>query len=451
MDRNNPGAGCWPFYRDALLIAMPIMLQQLIAMTMGFTDSVMVGQLDAASMAGVTVANKYFVLVSAVLFGLTGGIGIFISQYFGAGDQKKGQAMFMLNHLGAILVAGLFALTIGLFPRQIYSLFVADPGTVANGLDYMRFVRFSYIPYAINLVFQFSFRGIGHTRLPLLVGSAAILLNTLLNYLLIFGHLGLPAMGTGGAGLATLIARLFETAVYIAALAGGKAYFTLSLQTLRSLSRQILRKVALKILPLMSMELLWSLGMTVLFWSYCQVDETVVASLAIVETIANFNFVIYGGLGVAVSVLVGARLGAGSFDEARANARRIMRLGFAISAAYGLIVIGLAGWIPRLFQVSEEIRAMAGQMLRIQGGVYGFIALNVMIFYTLRIGGDVRATLLMESAFVWLAVIPLSLVFSQVIRPEMYLFFLAIQAAEIVKSLIGRHFIRQGRWIANLT
>lgn len=439
------------FYREILSIAFPIMLQQGIAMLMGFTDSVMVGQLDELSMAGVTIVNKAFVIVMAVLFGLTGGLGIFISQHYGADDQGKGRGFFWINLIGAMMIAGFFTLLIVAFPEAILSLFVSDAGTIGHGMDYLRYIRLSYVPFAVNMVIVYAFRSIGHTRLPMLVSSGAVVLNTLLNYLLIFGKFGLPAMGTGGAGLASLIARLVEMSIYILILTGGRHYFNLDPRVMHNLNRSHLRQAAGKCLPLMGMELLWSVGMTILFWSYCQVDEQVIASLAIVETTANFSFIIYGGTGVAVSVMVGARLGAGKFDEALNNARRILLLGVIITALYGLLVFLLSSRIPLLFQVTPEIRSLAGKMLRINSVYYGLITLNVIFFYTLRIGGDVRAFLVMESGYVWLFLLPLALIFGLLIKPDIAVFYFFLQSAELVKALIGRHYFKAGRWIRNLT
>ncbi|MDW7656666.1 MAG: MATE family efflux transporter, partial [Bacillota bacterium] len=157
------------FYRELLRIAFPIMLQQGIAMLMGFTDSIMVGQLDELSMAGVTIVNKYFVIVMAVLFGVTGGLGIFISQHYGADDQGRSRGFFWINLIGALTVAGFFTILIAAFPAAILSIFVTDTVTIGHGMNYLQYIQFSYVPFAINLVFIYAFRSIGHTRLPMLV------------------------------------------------------------------------------------------------------------------------------------------------------------------------------------------------------------------------------------------------------------------------------------------
>jgi putative MATE family efflux protein len=439
------------FYREALAVGLPIILQQLIASGMGFVDGVMVGQIDARTLASVAVTNKYFLIMQCMLFGVTGGLGIFISQYFGAEDHEKGQGLFVINILGSVAVAGLFFTLISLFPRAILSLFVNDPATLQHGQDYLHFVRFSYLPYAISLACMTALRSIGETRKPLIISSLAILLNTGLNYLLIFGNFGLPALGVGGAGLATLISRLTEMLLYLVLLGQNRQYFNLRVTPVRLLNKSILKQILRKTLPLISNELAWSIGNATMFWTYCQIDETFIASLTVVEMTANLVYVVIGGLGAAISVLVGARLGADRFDEARDNARRLITGVAAVILVSGILVIGLSGKIPLLFNLTLPIQQLAGRMLRINALFYVFNAINVGIFLTLRIGGDVRATLLMDSLYMWAFVIPLALVLSLLVKPGIIVFYWAIQLTDLLKLSITSYLYRKGRWIRNLT
>jgi putative MATE family efflux protein len=439
------------FYREILFVALPIMLQQMIANAMGFVDGVMVGQIDARGLASVTIANKYFMILQSLLFGVTGGLGIFISQYFGAEDHEKGQGLFAINVLGSGAIAGVFLLLISLFPRAVLSLFVSDPTTLQYGQDYLNTVRFSYLPFAVSLACMTSLRSIGQTRKPLLISSLAILLNSGLNFLLIFGNFGFPKMSIAGAGLATLISRLVEMIFYLLLFARGSEYFDLRLFHFRQLSSAILRQVLHKSLPLVGNELLWSVGTATLFWTYCQIDEAFIASLTVVEITANLVFVLNGGLGAAISVLVGARLGASRFAEARDNARRILTL-WALAVLFAaLVVILLAGKIPLLFNLEPAIRLLASQLLRIQASIYVFITLNLGLFFILRIGGDTRATLIMDSVLIWLFVIPLAAILSLLVKPGIVIFYLVIQLTELLKLFIARHYFFKGRWLCNLT
>jgi putative MATE family efflux protein len=340
FDLANRYIGDRAFYREVAVVALPIVLQQLIATAMGFIDSVMVGQIGAQAMASVSVSNKYFMIMQAMLFGVTGGLCIFISQYYGADDHEKGQGLFVINALGSLSLAGLFLILISAAPRAMLSVFVNDPATIDYGLSYLNYIRFSYLPFAVSLASMSALRAIGQTRKPLLISSSAILLNTGLNYLLIFGNFGFPAMGIGGAGLATLISRLVEMFLYLLLLSGNKQYFNLKIEPIRRLL-QVTRKT----LSLTGNELLWSAGTVLIFKTYCLVNEANIASLAIVETTSNLIFVLFGGFAAAIAVMVGTRLGASRFEEARQNSRRLLALGLVVGLFSFVLIFLISGQI----------------------------------------------------------------------------------------------------------
>lgn len=439
------------FYREVIAIALPVILQQLIATSMGFIDSVMVGQIDAQAMASILVSNKYFMIMQAILFGLTGGIGIFISQYFGADDHEKGQGLFVINILGSITVAAVFLALISAAPRAMMSLFVENQATIDYGMSYLNNVRFSYLPFAISLASMTSLRAIGENRKPLIISSSAIMLSTGLNFLLIFGNFGFPKMGVAGAGLATLIARLYEMTLYLILLGRNKQYFNLKIAPIRKLTKEILTLVVRKAIPLTGNELLWSIGTVLIFKTYCLVNEANIASLTIVEMTNNFVFILFGGFAASISILVGARLGASRFAEARQNTTRLLALGAFIGVICGIIVFLISDRITLLFNVNDELRNLAMIMLRIQSFFYPLITVNVIFFFIMRVGGDMIGTLMVDAGYIWLIALPLAATLSLLVKPEMAVFYLAIQGTEIIKFFIAWRFYRRGKWLCNLT
>ncbi len=439
------------FYKEVAALAIPVILQQLISTTMGFVDGIMVGQIDAQSLVSVSVANKYFTILQMVLYGITGGLGIYISQYFGARDHDKGQGLFAMKILGSIAAASVFFALISIFPKAVISAFVSDANTIQYGKEYLYYVRFSYVPFAISLACMTALRSIGQTKIPLFVSSFAIALNTGLNFLLIFGNWGFPAMGVGGAGLATLLSRLVEMALYLGLLAFSCQYFSLRLAPAFSLGKVIFRQVVRKTVPLIGNELLWSLGSTLLFWTYCQLGETAIAGFAIVEMTSNVIYVIFAGMGAAVSVLVGARLGASLFAEARKNAGLLLSLGAFVAILIGFVIFMLSRQIPLLFNVAQISRQLASEMLRILAVIFAVITVNVTFFFILRVGGDMRSTILMDSAFTWICIIPLALLLGLWVKPAMPVFYLVIQATELIKIVVAFRLYRQKRWICSLT
>lgn len=439
------------FYREVATISLPIIFQQLIATAMGFIDSVMIGQIDAQAMAGIMVANRFFLILMTAMLGISGGVCIFISQYFGADDHDKGQGLLALNMMCCFSVALVFLAAASIFPQEILRLFVSDPLTISYGVAFLGYIRFSYLPFAINMAVMSSLRAIGQTRTPFVVGSIGIVLGTALNYNFIFGALGQPAMGVAGAGLGTMIARTVEMLIYLGILASNRKYFNLKLTLIRRLSREILARIARKAIPLTGNELIWSFGTIMIFKAYTQVDEPNIASLTILEAVSNAAFVILHGFSASVAILVGARLGANRFEEARQNASRLIAMGFAFGLFIAIIAALLGRHIVTIYNVSDQIRQMAAFMIYVQTAILPLIAMNFIIFVTFRTGGDVKSTLTMDSLFVWILIIPLAFALSFWTKISMPLFFAAIQSTEILKFLLALHLFRRNRWIRNLT
>lgn len=196
---------------------------------------------------------------------------------------------------------------------------------------------------------------------------------------------------------------------------------------------------------------MWSVGTVLIFKTYCLVNEANIASLTIVEMTNNFVFILFGGFAAAISILVGARLGASRFAEARQNSTRLMALGAIIGVCCGIAVFLVSDRITLLFNVTEELRTLATTMLRIQSFFYPLITVNVIFFFVLRVGGDMIGTLMVDAGYIWLIALPLAAGLSLLVRPEMAIFYLAIQCTEIIKFAIAWRFYRRGKWLCNLT
>ena len=174
-------------------------------------------------MSAVTVANRPYTIFFGVFFGMTGAAGLLISQYYGARDFKTCRALFALQVVIGLAASLCVGLWLALWPESVMRIFVSDPRTISLGMEYLGVIWLSYLPLAVSNVCIFSLRSIGENRMSMLVSLAAMGVNALCNYALIFGHFGLPAMGVAGAALGTLIARTVEMLFYPAH-APGRAF-----------------------------------------------------------------------------------------------------------------------------------------------------------------------------------------------------------------------------------
>ncbi len=177
---------------------------------MNLIDTIMIGRVSKDALAAVGLANQVFFLMILLAFGINSGVSVYIAQFWGKKDVKNIRKTIGVGLTGGLIVSMFFFLVSFLFPVQVLELFLKETNVVRIGADYLRIVSVSYIFTAITLTYSVASRGVEQARLPMVVSSVSIVVNTVGNWILIFGLFGLPAMGAKGAAIATLIARVFE-------------------------------------------------------------------------------------------------------------------------------------------------------------------------------------------------------------------------------------------------
>ena len=450
-----PFIGTRDFYTSALKVMIPVTIQQLINTLFNTVDNLMVGSLDVngLAMSAVSVANRPFMIFSCLFFGMTGAGGLMISQYFGAEDKRSCQGLFAAQILLGLLMSVLFGGALALFPEQIMRIFISDPTTVALGMDYLRIIWLSYLPLAITNVCIFSMRSVGQNKASMFVSMMAMGINACCNYVLIFGKLGLPAMGVKGAAWGTLIARMAEMTFYLFILLRRKTVFTLDITAFRWLRKPQLVAFARRTWPLVFNEVLWSTGVSIYFWAYSRLSEASLPALTIAEQISQLASVMAAGTSSAVAVLIGTELGANRLLQAKANAKKLVALVLGIGLVCACICTGLAFVMPHVFTITPQLKALATKLAIILGVfsplsfVYGFC------FCCMRAGGDTRNAMLLDSGYLWMLPVPAAILMGLFLPGKMGLFpaVIVIQFLSNAKVLWGLYVVKKGRWVRNIT
>ncbi len=450
-----PYLGDRKFYFGALSVMLPVTVQQLINNLFNVVDNVMVGSLDVdgLAMSAVSVANKPYLIFFGMLFGVFGAGGLMISQYYGAQDRKTCQGLFSLETLLGIAGSLLISAVLYLFPAQVMGLYVKDARTIALGVRYLRVVCFSYLPVAVSSSVIFSLRALGQNKTSMLVSLATMGVNAVMNYLLIFGKLGLPALGVEGAAWGTLIARLFEMGFYLILLLRRRVVFSLDLLAFLRLRKAVVVSYVKKALPLVTNELLWTVGMNVFFWGYARLDEAALPAYTIAEVCLQVTAVLAMGSSSAVSVLVGTELGANQLGRAKENCKKLFSLNVAIGLLVALLC-GLLGYVlPHAFSVSDALKAMATRLAWVNAlfaplnFIYGFC------FYCLRAGGDTKNAMLLDSGYMWLLPVPACVLMALLFpgRVSIVLAVAVVQALMNAKVVIALRVVKRGDWVRNIT
>ena len=439
------------FYMITLSIALPIMAQQFVTTFVNLIDNMMIGSVGSLALTSVTVANKVYLIFNSSMFGICGAASIFIAQYYGAKDDESCQKILNINIVCGLIIAGIFVLALFLFPKQLMEIFSSNPDVIHESLRYLQFAVYTYVPYAITSCVMMALRAIGINKIQLGIGIVTVMMNTVLNYILIFGHFGISALGVQGAAIATAIARFVEMCIYLFILLKKRYIFHLSLQELFHLDFGLIQSMIKKAVPLTINEILFSLGLTMIFISYMRCDESLISAISVVDTVMQIAYIIFGGLSSAVSILIGNRLGANQIQEAKDNARLLLTFGVMIGVGITIIFILVAPIIASFYNVEEIIKQTIVSLIRIKSLLLPVYVYNVCIFFILRAGGDALSTMIMDSGFLWCAGVLVSTVLSMFVDMPLVLLFTIVESCDVFKLFVATYFFRKEKWAKNMT
>lgn len=438
------------FYKTLFAVAMPIVAQQLITSSVQLVDNVMVGSLNESAIVSVSVVNQLYFVMMLITFGAIGGAGIFTAQYFGAKDFDKLKQTFRFKVMTALTVFFVSLFIFSFFGRSLISMFTDNPTSIENGIAYLNIIRWGILPWVLTVAIANTFRDMGITKPLMYISLLAIITNTGLNYLLIFGKFGFPELGIEGAAYATVAARFVEFFfVFLLMKSRGKVFDT-KLSELLKIDKKVLFGIFAMALPLMVNEALWSTGQTMFLQAYSMRGENALAALNITGAISQLVFVTFGGIATGIAVLVGNTLGKNELQEAKDNAKKLIFFAVVFAAAMGVLLFILSFFIMDIYHVSAETQAIAVFNIRINAIFIPLYSFNVAIYFTLRSGGDTKSTLLMDSGYMWVISVPIAFVMSRYTDLPVTMMFLIVQILDFPKALFGLSRYRKHHWVKNL-
>lgn len=447
------------FYIMVLAVAVPIMIQNGITNFVSLLDNIMVGQVGTEQMTGVAIVNQLMFVFNICIFGGISGAGIFGTQFYGNGNFEGLRNTFRFKIVLCTLFAILGITTFifgGSFLIQSYLHEGSSQGDLAQALmygqNYMRVMLIGMLPYAISQVYASTLRETGETLLPMKAGIAAVVVNLVFNYILIFGKLGAPVMGVEGAAISTVISRFVEMGIIIAwtHIHKEKNEFVQGVYRTLKVPGIIVKNIILRGTPLMLNEALWAGGMAVMTQCYSIRGMSVVAGINISSTISNVFNVVFIALGNAVAIIVGQLLGAGKMEEAKDTDRKLIFFSTVSCMVIGLIMALCAPLFPELYNTTQEVKELAKDFIVIAALCMPLFAFTHASYFTLRSGGKTIITFVFDSLFVWIASIPLAFCLTRFTDMNIVLVYLCCQLIEIVKCVIGYVLVKKGVWIHNI-
>lgn len=440
------------FYKLLITISIPIVIQNLISSSLNLVDNVMIGQLGETYIAATGLANQIYFIMTLILFGGNSGISIYIAQYWGKKETDKIKSVLSIGLIFALFVSTIFFIIGFVFPTQTLALMSKDTAVVSLGASYMRIVSLSYIITAISFAFGFSSRSVGHPKLPMTAAVVSLMINTVLNYILIFGKFGFPVMGIEGAAIATLIARVVEFIIIIGGIYKTIPVLAVSFKNFFTISSDLVKKVGKTAFPVILNEGFWSLGMTAYALVYARIGTEAVAAVMITNTVNNLFMVVGFGLGNASSVMLGNTLGAGEIEKAIDYNKKFLALSIIGGVIVGALIMAIGPFLVRnLYQLTPESYDITLKTLFILALFMSFKFYNtIIVIGTLRSGGDTVYSMAMEITSVWLIGVPLAALGGFVFKLPVYWVVAMVNIEEVFKVLIGLPRLLSNKWAKRL-
>lgn len=447
------------FYKSVLLLAIPIMIQNGITNLLSLADNIMIGRVGTEQMSGVAIVNQLMFVFNITIFGVISGAGIFGAQFWGEDNQEGIRHTFRFKVIVSTFTTILAILIFLGFRTQLISAYLKGSGDVGNveetlkyGKQFLFIMLVGLFPYAISQTYASTLREGGRTLPPMVASIIAVALNCILNYIFIFGKLGIPVLGVRGAAIATVISRFVECliiSIWTHCNSETNPFIKGAYHSLY-MPKSLVKNIAIKGTPLIVNEFLWSAGMATLMQCYSIRGLSVVAGMNISNTINNVFNIVFIALGNSTAIMVGQLLGAEEFEEAKTTAYKLMFFSFMSCVGVAVVMTIVAPFFPELYNTSSQIKELAKEFIVVAAICMPLQALSHATYFTLRSGGKTVITFIFDSFFVWAVSIPMVYVLTRFTGISIVMVYFICQSLEAVKCVIGFTLVKKGVWIQKI-
>lgn len=452
--------GSKAFYASVVALILPMMVQQGITQFVNLLDNVMVGRLGTQPMSGVAIVNQIVFIFNLTIFGGLSGASIFGAQFFGKGDREGVRSTFRFRLLFGAVVVVLGMAVFLTWGEDLFSLYLDEnastPAELAATLNYAKeytaIIIWGFFPFMIVQCYSSVLRDAGETVGPMVSSMIAIFVNLIGNYLLIYGSFGFPKLGVAGAALATVIARWSEMAYLVFYAHRRKKKFTFLQGAYRSfrIPLPLVRQIAVTGTPLLLNEVFWSIGTAMVSMCYATRGLTAVAATNINSTVWNLFAIVMAAMGNAIGILSGQLLGAGDIQGAKDTVRKLLFFSVAVNLLIGGAIVAVSPLIPFIYNTEAVVRQTATHLLMISGSFLPLSAFTQGSYFTIRSGGKTFITFLFDCVYTWVVCLPIAFLLSSFTSLPLEWVFLCVQAADILKAVIGAVMLKSGIWANNM-
>lgn len=445
------------FLRGTLAIALPIALQNLISFVVQLADTVMLGLAPEGEtlLSASALANQPFFILSIACFGFSGAATVLSAQYYGKRDLASVRTVFSIVLKAVWIVSVFLGLVVLIFPEQVMRLYTDSAPVIERGCEYLRILGYAYFTFGFSNTLICCLRAVEIVKISVVVNLASLAVNVFLNWVLIFGNLGAPALGIKGAAIATLIARLLEFAIVCVYAFAIDKRLRFRPRSLLLYSGALAKDMLKYGTPVLINEVAWAVAISlqsVILGHITYSAGDPVAANSIANTIQQLSTVVIFGIANAAAVMVGKAIGEGDHETARARATAYKYVSCIVGAGACAAILLLRGVAVEFYNITEQTKLLASQMLAVTAVITFFVALSsIFIVGVFRGAGDTRYCLIMEMLCLWCLSLPLAFLGAFVFKLPVPLVLALMKLDEPVKAMLCLIHLRRGKWLKVVT
>lgn len=440
------------FYRSFCLLCLPIVLQNVISLSVNLTDNLMLGRYAESALSGVTAVNQIQFIYQNLLMGIGDGMVILASQYWGRKDTaaiRKAACVAMRTAL--VLMALLFA-AVSLFPTQAVGLFTKDAAIVAEGVRYLNIVRFTYPFFCVTMILLAVLRSTEVVKIAFYLSLSTLGINFCINWLLIYGHWGLPRLGAAGAAIGTLVARIVECAVLLWYIKKKEVNLRLKLRDFLHMDRAMAGDYFRVSAPIILLQSLWGVNTALQTAILGHLTASAIAANSMASNLFLIVKTVAVGAASTANVMIGKAIGEGELQTVKDYARTFQVVFLGMGICCGLLLFALTEPVLALYSFSDESRQLARAFLHILCIVMVGMSYQMPVNSgVIKGGGDTRYVMKLDLISIWCIVIPLSFVMAFVVKASPIVVVWCLNLDQLFKCVPAFLKVNYGNWIKKLT
>ena len=411
----------------------------------------MIGQLGEVPIAGVGFAGKFTSIYNVVISAVSTVAGIMISQYFGQKNHKSVKQSLVVNLLLCLGIGAIFTCLGTFCPQKIIGFYTDDPAVRQIAAKYLQIISLACLPSAATMMLSTLFRCAERPRTPMYASIVAAVLNTVLNYLLIFGKCGFPQWGAIGAAIATLFSQIASFLVVLLIYIFRKpiAFAEKSKETEQ---KNVFpwQQYAFMLFPILISEVGWSLGENAYAAIYGHMSTAESSAMNLINPVQGLVTGGLFGLSQAAGVIVGKQLGSHDYEEAYVSARKLLWYGTIGSVLLSIVVVWTAPFYVRIYHVEEHVKTLTQQILYAYAIVAPFKVLNMILGGgIIRSGGKTKYVMAIDLIGTWCFGVPFGLLAANVLHFSVAGVYFLLSLEECIRFGISLLVFRSRKWICS--